>query len=310
MDLGGLWDATVGKYTRSELWPAYCCAVPVWTLLGPFRDVAIAFALQVWRVVKMNGGMWYESAVMYQDVLRDPKLRQLEGPTYAYALWNALFTIPVHVLGDGRAERVPTSSDLEYAEVDFRVDDMGLVGDRSSGVHRSFLARVAPVRWNSTLHKVTPGVKASCVMDSVSRNAAKRDRAEMASQNRLRAPDVEVLSDFQAEDSEAPPIADVPAGDEIYYYGDGDHTTGMPEDFTVVGEIVPCPSMQMVFQVDGRWTRPQCHPSVLHLSRRRADTVLMVPFGAGTGTLLDTDLIDDRCQRREDGAPTEWCKDG
>ncbi|KAG3254666.1 hypothetical protein PI124_g779 [Phytophthora idaei] len=104
MDLGGLWDATVGKYTRSELWPAYCCAVPVWTLLGPFRDVAIAFALQVWRVVKMNGGMWYESAVMYQDVLRDPKLRQLEGPTYAYALWNALFTIPVHVLGDGRAE--------------------------------------------------------------------------------------------------------------------------------------------------------------------------------------------------------------
>ncbi|KAG2763739.1 hypothetical protein PC116_g1992 [Phytophthora cactorum] len=41
---------------------------------------------------------------MYQDVLRDPKLRQLEGPTYAYALWNALFTIPVHVLGDGRAE--------------------------------------------------------------------------------------------------------------------------------------------------------------------------------------------------------------
>ncbi|KAG2828672.1 hypothetical protein PC129_g6531 [Phytophthora cactorum] len=173
---------------------------------------------------------------MYQDVLRDPKLRQLEGPTYAYALWNALFTIPVHVLGDGRAERVPTSSDLDYAEVDFRVDDMGLVGDRSSGVHRSFLARVAPVRWNSTLHKVTPGVKASCVMDSVSRNAAERDQAEMASQNRLRAPDVEVLSDFQAVNTEPPPIADVPAGDEIYYYGDGDHTTGMPEDF-IVGEI-------------------------------------------------------------------------
>ncbi|KAG2763684.1 hypothetical protein PC129_g6530 [Phytophthora cactorum] len=57
MNLGGLWDATVGKYARWELWPAYCCAVPVWTLLVPFRDVAIAFTLQVWRVVKMNGGM-------------------------------------------------------------------------------------------------------------------------------------------------------------------------------------------------------------------------------------------------------------
>ncbi|KAG3070959.1 hypothetical protein PI125_g22864 [Phytophthora idaei] len=52
----------------------------------------------------MNGGMWYDSAAMYQDVLRDPELRQLEGPTYACALWNVLFTIPVHVLGNCHAE--------------------------------------------------------------------------------------------------------------------------------------------------------------------------------------------------------------
>ncbi|KAF1795722.1 hypothetical protein GQ600_17505 [Phytophthora cactorum] len=46
----------------------------------------------------------YECAALYQGVLRDSELRQLEGPTYVYALWNTPFAVSVQVSSDRREE--------------------------------------------------------------------------------------------------------------------------------------------------------------------------------------------------------------
>ncbi|KAF1777086.1 hypothetical protein GQ600_14681 [Phytophthora cactorum] len=270
MNLGGLWDATVGKYARWECGLRTAVPSPCGPSWSPFATFGAC---------EDERRHVYESAVMYQDVLPTPTRR----PYLCVALWNALFTIPVHVLGDGRAEyghygrmvrswwialqvtygeylssltiltlrsmkpipcgtvatglakgafgscrlecpyvsschwrvwcpgvrvlwtyrRVPTSSDLEYAEVDFRVDDMGL----SATVVLACIG-VFSHGWRLCAGTAHAQGHARC-------------------QSKL-------------GNTEAPPIADVPAGDEIYYYGDGDHTTGC---------------LRTSLSVDGRWTR-------------------------------------------------------
>ncbi|ETK70721.1 hypothetical protein L915_21956 [Phytophthora nicotianae] len=90
MDLKGLWDATVGEYVRWDLWPAYLSAVLVWGLTSPLRDVDVAFTLQVWRVTRMNGDLWRLSTLRFNDMIINEELRGLDGPTYAYALWNGV----------------------------------------------------------------------------------------------------------------------------------------------------------------------------------------------------------------------------
>ncbi|ETL77626.1 hypothetical protein F442_17003 [Phytophthora nicotianae P10297] len=104
MDLKGLWDATVGEYVRWDLWPAYLSAVLVWGLTSPLRDVDVAFTLQVWRVTRMNGDLWRLSTLRFNDMIINEELRGLDGPTYAYALWNGLFAVPELVLRDRQEE--------------------------------------------------------------------------------------------------------------------------------------------------------------------------------------------------------------
>ncbi|KAE8997139.1 hypothetical protein PR001_g19661 [Phytophthora rubi] len=99
-----VWPRIVHEYARTELLPAYVCAVAVWIISTPFRRIAGAFLLQVWRVLRLNGGMWFEIASRYQEELQNREFRQLRGPAYAYALWSALFTVPVQVLRDGEVE--------------------------------------------------------------------------------------------------------------------------------------------------------------------------------------------------------------
>ncbi|OWZ02672.1 hypothetical protein PHMEG_00025724 [Phytophthora megakarya] len=72
----------------------------VWVLTTLFRLVAWTFTQQVWWVVRMNVGMCFEFIARYQDVLRSPELQQLSGPSYAYALWSVLFTVPVELLAE------------------------------------------------------------------------------------------------------------------------------------------------------------------------------------------------------------------
>ncbi|KAE9034268.1 hypothetical protein PR003_g10178 [Phytophthora rubi] len=99
-----VWPRIVHEYARTELLPAYFGAVAVWIISTPFRRIAGAFLLQVWWVLWLNGGMWFEIASRYQEVLQNRELRQLRGPAYAYALWSALFAVPVQVLRDGEVE--------------------------------------------------------------------------------------------------------------------------------------------------------------------------------------------------------------
>ncbi|KAG3145916.1 hypothetical protein PI126_g13543 [Phytophthora idaei] len=47
--------------------------------------------------------MWAAFLSRYQEVLQEGELRQMCGPTYAFALWNVVFAVPVRVL-DSRAE--------------------------------------------------------------------------------------------------------------------------------------------------------------------------------------------------------------
>ncbi|KAG3085329.1 hypothetical protein PI125_g19263 [Phytophthora idaei] len=63
--------------------------------------------------------------------------------------------------------------------------------------------------------------------------------------------------------------------------------------------------MQVVFQVCGHCAA--CRSSTSADDER---TKCLRYRSAGTGTLPDTDLTNDRCPRRKDGAPTEWCEDG
>ncbi|KAE9197482.1 hypothetical protein PF004_g19809 [Phytophthora fragariae] len=97
-------DLVVREYARVELLPAYVGAVAAWVITTPVRRVVWAFWWQVWRVVRLNGGMWVEIVARYQDVLQNRELRQLRGPAYAYALWSAVFAVPVQVLRDGEVE--------------------------------------------------------------------------------------------------------------------------------------------------------------------------------------------------------------
>ncbi|KAE9104210.1 hypothetical protein PF010_g13469 [Phytophthora fragariae] len=99
-----VWPRLVHEYARTELLPAYVGAVAVWVVSTPFRRIAGAFLVQVWRVLRLNGGMWFEIASRYQEVLQNRELCQLRGPAYAYALWSALFAVPVQVLRDGEVE--------------------------------------------------------------------------------------------------------------------------------------------------------------------------------------------------------------
>ncbi|KAE9176744.1 hypothetical protein PF004_g25977, partial [Phytophthora fragariae] len=97
-------DLVVREYARVELLPAYVGAVAAWVITTPVRRVVWAFLWQVWRGVRLNGGMWVEIVARYQDVLQNRELRQLRGPAYAYALWSAVFAVPVQVLRDGEVE--------------------------------------------------------------------------------------------------------------------------------------------------------------------------------------------------------------
>ncbi|KAF1782077.1 hypothetical protein GQ600_20277 [Phytophthora cactorum] len=135
----------VDEYAHRELRPAYGCDVLVWTL--------------------------------YQDVPRNTELPQPESPTYDYALWNALFIVPVQVLGNGHAE---------YDH--YELDDVRLASDCRSSVSWIALTWVAAVRWNKH---------------------AAQDHFWCRT-----SPGVEVLSDVQAVDVEAPPTASGLGGDE------------------------------------------------------------------------------------------------
>ncbi|KAK1941823.1 hypothetical protein P3T76_006887 [Phytophthora citrophthora] len=59
---------------------------------------------QGWMVVSVNSSMVGDFVTRYQDVLRNPELNQLPGPSYVFALWNAFFAVPVQVLEEGEAD--------------------------------------------------------------------------------------------------------------------------------------------------------------------------------------------------------------
>ncbi|KAE9136886.1 hypothetical protein PF010_g1512 [Phytophthora fragariae] len=77
-------DLVVREYARVELLSAYVGAVAAWVITTPVRRVVWAFLWQVWRVNR--------------------EIQQLRGPAYAYALWSAVFAVPVQVLRDGEVE--------------------------------------------------------------------------------------------------------------------------------------------------------------------------------------------------------------
>ncbi|KAG2965461.1 hypothetical protein PC119_g24987 [Phytophthora cactorum] len=74
----GFWsalDAMIGEYAHWDLWPAYGCVILVWIVTSPFRDVILAYILQVWLFIGMNRSKCYECAALYRGVLRDSEQR-------------------------------------------------------------------------------------------------------------------------------------------------------------------------------------------------------------------------------------------
>ncbi|KAE9316120.1 hypothetical protein PF008_g19087 [Phytophthora fragariae] len=91
-------------YATPELFPAYCCAgigcVLTWVISTPLRNVGWTFAGEVWRVASLNGTLWNDCLLQYNSVLLNDEVRQLHGVAYAYALWGAVFAVPMQVLAD------------------------------------------------------------------------------------------------------------------------------------------------------------------------------------------------------------------
>ncbi|KAE8986778.1 hypothetical protein PF011_g19859 [Phytophthora fragariae] len=234
-------DLVVREYARVELLPAYVGAVAAWVITTPVRRVVWAFWWQVWRVVRLNGGMWVEIVARYQDVLQNRELRQLRGPAYAYALWSAVFAVPVQVLRDG---------EVEYGRYGRMHRSWWVAGQVTFGEYgpellvrsaRSIVGVVAVVvalnalnyllKWTSLgleatvsigclgllthgwrlgdgdgrLQKMAPHHLLGNAWESVLQNADDRDRSEEASLLKLQEPDVEDLDDFK------------PAEDELLY---------------------------------------------------------------------------------------------
>ncbi|KAE9189448.1 hypothetical protein PF002_g25038 [Phytophthora fragariae] len=91
-------------YVTPELLPAYCCAgvccVLTWVISTPLRNVGWTFAGEVWRVASLNGTLWNDCLLQYNSVFLNDEVRQLRGVAYAYALWGAVFAVPMQVLAD------------------------------------------------------------------------------------------------------------------------------------------------------------------------------------------------------------------
>ncbi|KAE9284265.1 hypothetical protein PR003_g26895, partial [Phytophthora rubi] len=91
-------------YATPELLPAYCCAgvccVLTWVISTPLRNVGWTFAGEVWRVASLNGTLWNDCLLQYNSVLLNDEVRQLRRVAYAYALWGAVFAVPMQVLAD------------------------------------------------------------------------------------------------------------------------------------------------------------------------------------------------------------------
>jgi hypothetical protein len=83
-------------------WPSPCavgvCFALVWILTTPLRNVGWVFLSDVYRVLSLNDSLGNECLHQYQGVLRNAEVRQLEGLTYVYAVWGALFAVPMEVL--------------------------------------------------------------------------------------------------------------------------------------------------------------------------------------------------------------------
>jgi hypothetical protein len=95
-------EAGATPYASLELLSSPCavgvCFVLAWVLTTPLRNVGWVFLSEVYRVLSLNGSLWNECLHQYQGVLRDAEVRQLEGLTYVYAVWGALFAVPMEVL--------------------------------------------------------------------------------------------------------------------------------------------------------------------------------------------------------------------
>ncbi|KAK1939005.1 hypothetical protein P3T76_009080 [Phytophthora citrophthora] len=91
-------------YIRLELLPVYLTIMVLWALTSSVRGVVGSLVTQAWMVVSVNSSLVVNFVTRYQDVLRDPELNQLAGPSYAFALWNAFIAVPVQVIEEGEAE--------------------------------------------------------------------------------------------------------------------------------------------------------------------------------------------------------------
>ncbi|KAK1934971.1 hypothetical protein P3T76_010737 [Phytophthora citrophthora] len=91
-------------YIRLELLPAYLTTMVLWVLTSSVRGVVWSLVTLAWMVVSVNSSLVVNLVIRYQDVLRDPELNQLAGPSYVFALWNAFFAVPVQVLEEGEAK--------------------------------------------------------------------------------------------------------------------------------------------------------------------------------------------------------------
>ncbi|ETP23503.1 hypothetical protein F441_03392 [Phytophthora nicotianae CJ01A1] len=104
--------------------------------------------------------------------------------------------------------------------------------------------------------KVTPVALASKPLCSVHRNADQRVRTEQANAERLSAPNCELFEDYQATDGGTCSDKEVPEGDERARVGPSPSVLFAEDDERLVGEIVPHPGMQLVFQTTVRWVLP------------------------------------------------------
>ncbi|KAE9241230.1 hypothetical protein PF004_g7146 [Phytophthora fragariae] len=64
------------------------------------RNVGWTFAGEVWRVASLNETLWNDCLLQYNSGLFNDEVRQLRGVAYAYALWGAVFAVPMQVLDD------------------------------------------------------------------------------------------------------------------------------------------------------------------------------------------------------------------
>ncbi|ETO59036.1 hypothetical protein F444_22587 [Phytophthora nicotianae P1976] len=118
---------------------------------------------------------------------------------------------------------------------------------------------------------VTPVALASNALNSVQRNAALRVRMERANAEHLRAPDGDPFEDYHVADEEASD-EEAPGEDECPRDGPSVSVLIAVEDERLVGEIVPHPGMQVLFQ-----TAVRCDPHLAML-RRTLPLLPLVPI--------------------------------